>query len=233
MQSREHPNSLKFMGVDIVAPDGVLRPRVETETLGRYAVERLGLLDMRNDIRVLDMCCGSGNLAVAIATQVPSCRVWAADLTDSAVDVTKLNIELNRLSDRVEVRQGDLFAALACDGLEGTIDIIVCNPPYISTARLESTSANLLLDEPREAFDGGPFGLSIHQRIVRDALAFLKPDGLLLCEFGEGQARQVATLVTRTKAYHPPEFVVNAEGIPSVAVARRLSAGLKPESPTS
>jgi len=224
MPTGEHRNSLKFMGVDIVAPGGVLKPRAETETLGRHAVERLTQLHGNSAIRVVDMCCGSGNLAVAIATQVPDCRVWAADLTESAVSVTKLNVELNRLSERVEVRQGDLFAAFADDGLEGTIDLIVCNPPYISAARLDGPSAELLVDEPREAFDGGPFGLSIHQRLVRDALAFLKPDGLLMCEFGEGQARQVGTLITRAKAYHPPEFVMNSEGVPRVAVARRLSS---------
>ena len=214
--------SLKFMDVDIIAPEGVLKPRAETEILGKRAVEHLLQIGVNRPIRVIDMCCGSGNLAVAIAIHIPDCRVWAADLTEAAVRTAKRNVELHRLSDRIEVRQGNLFAALDGDRLEETIDLIICNPPYISAGRLDGPSADLLLKEPREAFDGGPFGLSIHQRLIRDAVVFLKPGGLLMCEFGEGQYRQVASLIERSKAYHPPENVLDPNGIPRVAVARRL-----------
>ena len=222
MPPGEPQASLKFMDVDIIAAADVLKPRAETEILGRRAVEQLLQIGVVRPIRVVDMCCGSGNLAVAIAIHVPDCRVWAADLTDSAVIAAKRNIERHGLSNRVEIRQGNLFAALEGDGLEGTIDLVVCNPPYISAARLDGPSAQLLLEEPREAFDGGPFGLSIHQRLIRDAVAFLKPGGFLMCEFGEGQDRQVASLIGRSKAYHPYENVLDAKGIPRVAVARRL-----------
>ncbi|MBY3224456.1 peptide chain release factor N(5)-glutamine methyltransferase [Rhizobium laguerreae] len=222
MATEEPRASQKFMDVDITAPEGVLKPRAETEILGKRAVEYLLRIGLDRPIRVIDMCCGSGNLAVAIALHVPDCRVWAADLTEAAVRAAKRNVERHKLSDRIEIRQGDLFAAFAADNLKDTVDLVVCNPPYISAARLDGPSADLLLKEPREAFDGGPFGLSIHQRLIRDAVMFLKPDGLLMCEFGEGQHRQVAALIERSKAYHRYEQVVDTIGIPRVAVVRRL-----------
>ncbi|MBY3530798.1 peptide chain release factor N(5)-glutamine methyltransferase [Rhizobium laguerreae] len=222
MATEEPQASQKFMDVDIIAPEGVLKPRAETEILGKRAIEYLLRIGLDRPIRVMDMCCGSGNLAVAIALHVPDCRVWAADLTEAAVRAAKRNVERHKLSDRVEIRQGDLFAAFDGDNLNDTVDLVVCNPPYISAARLDGPGANLLLKEPREAFDGGPFGLSIHQRLIRDAVAFLKPGGLLMCEFGEGQDRQVASLIARSRGYHPPESVPDPNGIPRVAVARRL-----------
>lgn len=214
------PRLHRFMSVMLeLAPD-VLVPRQETELLGRSAVA--ALRDGSADPVVIDMCCGSGNLALAIATEFPSARIWGADLTDSTVAVARRNAERLALQDRVAIRQGDLFGALDGDDLAGAVDMIVCNPPYISTARLEGESAHLLDAEPREAFDGGPYGISIHQRLVRDAVSFLKPGGWLLFEFGLGQDRQVAALIARAKAYEPVSFAADEAGVPRVARVRKL-----------
>lgn len=208
-----------FMGVELeLAPD-VLVPRKETELLGKQAVDVLRSL--KGEPIVIDMCCGSGNLALGIATALPAVRMWGADLTDETVALARRNVSRLGLSGRVAIHQGDLFGALAGQGLEGRVDVIVCNPPYISTARLEGESAHLLENEPREAFEGGPYGISIHQRLVREAADFLKPGGWLLFEFGEGQNRQVAALVARTRAYEPVSFAEDENGLPRVAVTRR------------
>ena len=213
----------RFMGVELELSPDVLVPRAETELLGQRAVAALG--DAGDGAVVVDMCCGSGNLALAIAAAVPSARVWGADLTDGTVALARRNAERLGLSERVAIRQGDLFGALAGEGLEGRVDMVVCNPPYISTARLEGESAHLLESEPREAFDGGPYGISIQQRLVREAADFLKPGGWLLFEFGEGQHRQVAALVSRARAYEPLIFAEDGQGRPRVAIARRLGEG--------
>lgn len=209
------------MGIELELAPGVLVPRQETELLGNHAVSLLGR-DGDAPV-VVDMCCGSGNLALAIASAVPSARVWGADLTDETVALARRNARRLGLEGRVSIRQGDLFGALAGDGLEGRADMVVCNPPYISTARLEGESAHLLGSEPRAAFDGGPYGISILQRLVREAPAFLKPDGWLVFEFGEGQDRQVAALVARARAYAPVTFARDAAGTPRVAAVRRLA----------
>lgn len=210
------------MGVELELAPGVLVPRQETELLGERAVSALRA--MGGEPLVVDMCCGSGNLALAIAATLPSARVWGADLTNDTVALARRNARRLGLGERVDIRQGDLFGALAGQGLEGRVDMVVCNPPYISTTRLEGESAHLLENEPREAFDGGPYGISIHQRLVREAPAFLRPGGWLMFEFGEGQHRQVAALVARIRAYEPVTFAEDGQGRPRVAIARRLAA---------
>jgi release factor glutamine methyltransferase len=166
------------------------------------------------------MCCGAGNLACAVAAHVPSARVWASDLTDGCIEWTRRNVTHLHLENRVTVGQGDLFAGLDGFGLDGSIDVIVCNPPYISTGRLDTERAVLLELEPREAFDGGPYGLSIHQRVFADAPRFLKPGGWLLMEFGLGQHRQVKILADRAKPFTETAFVNDASGAPRVVVTR-------------
>jgi release factor glutamine methyltransferase len=211
----------RFMGIELELSEDVLVPREETELLGQNAVAILR--EQPENCLVIDMCCGSGNLTLAIASEIRSARVWGADLTDSTVALARRNTERLGLEDRVSIRQGDLFAALQADELKSGVDMIVCNPPYISTGRFDGDCAHLLEHEPREAFDGGPYGISIHQRLIRDAVDYLKPGGWLLFEFGEGQDRQAAALVARTKAYDTVEFAQDGEGKPRVALARRTS----------
>jgi release factor glutamine methyltransferase len=209
-----------FMGLQLLVAPGALVPRAETELLGTRAVsvaERLR--SGAGPVRVVDMCCGSGNLACAIAVHVPEADVWACDLTDECVELSRRNVEHLALAGRVRVRQGDLFGALSADGLEGQVDLVVCNPPYISSARLAQRSD--LSEEPREAFDGGPYGLSIHQRVLREALSYLKPSGVILFEFGLGQDRQLVKLLERTRQYESVELVADAAGENRVVSARR------------
>jgi len=206
----------RFMDVELLVERGVLVPRAETELLGNTALELLP-----DGARIIDMCCGSGNLACALASRLPQARVWASDLTDACVSLAKRNAEFAGVQDRVVVRQGDLFSALK--ELEGSIDLIVCNPPYISQAKLAGERAALLENEPREAFDGGPYGLSIHQRVVKEALPFLKPGGHLLFEIGLGQDRQVRLLLERARAYEGLRTVANDAGEVRVIAARKIN----------
>jgi HemK-like putative methylase len=211
-------SSCRFLEVDLFLAPGVLVPRRETEVLGRSAI---GILDrLTGAATVVDMCCGSGNLALAMARHCPATRIWAADLTDTAVALARRNVSRYALGDRITVAQGDLFAAIENAGIEGRVDMVVCNPPYISSSRLENESAYLLDNEPRAAFDGGPYGISILQRLVRAAVDYLKPDGWLLFEFGEGQERLAASLLARTGAYGEPSFALSG-GKPRVAIAGR------------
>jgi len=212
----------RFMDVELLVAPGALVPRPETELLGRTAVKLLsGGAAEPGRLRVLDMCCGSGNLACGIAAALPQARVWASDLTDGCVSLARRDVEHLGLGERVSVHQGDLFASLDGLGLEGTIDAIVCNPPYISTGKLGAERATLLEHEPREAFDGGPYGLTIHQRVIKEALAFLKPGGYLSFEIGAGQDRQVSLLFDRSRAYHEVEKSTDAASQPRVVSAKK------------
>ena len=210
----------RFMGVELIVAEGALAPREETELLGNTALAAIRSSGSAAP-RVIDMCCGSGNLACAIAHHLPAARVWASDLTDGCIAVTRRNVEHVGVSNRVVVAQGDLFGGLAGLGIEGAIDAVVCNPPYISQGKLATDRAELLDHEPREAFDGGPYGLSIQQRVVKEALPFLRPGGILLFEIGLGQDRQVKMLFDRAKVYEDIQLAANAAGEVRVVSGRK------------
>ena len=168
------------------------------------------------------MCCGSGNLACALGSYAAGAQVRASDLTDGAVALARRNVMRLGLEASVHVAQGDLFASFDGLGLAGTIDLITCNPPSISTRRLENERHTLRVHEPREAFDGGPYGRSIHQRVVSEARAFLRPGGVLLFEIGQGQERQVEMLFRRARAHGAVETRRDAAGHVRVVFARKL-----------
>jgi release factor glutamine methyltransferase len=212
-----------WMGLAFETNEHVLVPRQETQLLGRTGLELLKTVEAA-PIRVIDMCCGAGNLACALAHARPDIRVWASDLTDACVALARKNVARHGLEARVDVRQGDLFSSLAEDELVGSVDLIVCNPPYISTGKLESERAHLLDGQPREAFDAGPYGLAIHQRVIADAPRYLKPESWLIMEIGLGQQRQIAHLFSRVKRYEKEQSWADENGAPRVMGARISSA---------
>jgi release factor glutamine methyltransferase len=210
-----------FLGVDLLVDGGALVPRQETELLGRTALAQLRRLAPDGDgVLMIDLCCGSGNLACALAVALPGLRAHAADLTDGCVSLARRNVASLRLTDRVTVHQGDLFDAFDVAGLAGRVDVIVANPPYISSGRLERDRALLARHEPREAFDGGPYGLSIHQRLINGAPQWLRPEGWLFCELGLGQGKQLRRLFDRAGAYDEVAFACDPAGNERVAMAR-------------
>ena len=208
-----------FMGLDLETTDHVLIPREETELLARTALDLLTEMSAPAPC-VIDMCCGSGNLACSLAHARPVLRVWASDLTDPCVALARRNVARLGLGARVDVRQGDLFAGLAGADLEGRVDLVVSNPPYISTGRLAGESAHLLDGQPREAFDAGPYGLTIHKRLINEAPRFLRPGGFLAFEIGRGQDRQIDHLFSRAPMFETPRRVNDSSGVPRVVVAR-------------
>lgn len=207
------------MSIELEIGPGVLVPRAETELLGHTALDLIA--DADSPV-VIDMCCGSGNLALAIAAARPGARVYASDLTDETVGLARRNSERLGLKGRVTIAQGDMFTGLAVYDLIGRVDLVVCNPPYISTTKLETDSAHLLVNEPREAFDAGPYGIAIQQRLIAEAAPFLRSGGWLAFEFGAGQDRQAKALLSRARLYTPPKFTCDKAGLPRVALVQKL-----------
>lgn len=210
-----------FMGLELLIAPGALVPRPETELLGTTALDVLRRMNLSAP-RVVDMCCGAGNLACAIAHYAPAAQVWASDLTDGCVEVARRNVAHHEMADRVSVLRGDLFSAFSSLKLDSTIDVIVCNPPYISENRLEGDRAHLTELEPREAFAAGPYGLSIHMRVIKDAPRYLRRGGFLLFEVGLGQDRQVIRLLERSKSFEGIRAVTNEAGEGRVVVGHTI-----------
>lgn len=211
----------EFMGLLLETSTDCLVPRKETELLARTAIEVLSTSNIANPI-VIDMCCGSGNIACAIAHHLPNATVIACDLTPSCIELGRKNAVRLGLESRLSFFQGDLFNAIEHLNLIGKVDGIFCNPPYISSGKLSTDRASLLANEPQEAFDGGPYGLTIHQRVLSDAPQYLKEGGWLAFEFGVGQERQLSILFQRLKQFYTQtEIKYNGEGIPRVIISTK------------
>jgi release factor glutamine methyltransferase len=189
----------------------VLVPRPDTEILVEVALVRTARCSM--SARVLDLCTGSGCVAITLAAERPTLRVDAVDLSADAITVARENAI--RLGAVFPVRWlvGDLFAPIDAEGY----DLITANPPYIPESEIATLPADIRAFEPHAALSGGADGLEVTRRIVRDAPRFLGESGVLAVEIGSGQGDQVAGLfaeagfvdVERKKDYGGHERVVS------------------------
>jgi release factor glutamine methyltransferase len=196
----------RFFGVELIAGPGALIPRKETEIVGRAALSKLkSLVAERGQALVLDVCTGSGNLALAYAFSEPRCRVFGADLSQEAVDLAGRNLHFTGLGDRVEFRQGNLLDPFESPEFLGKVDLLSCNPPYISSRKVPTMVREISEFEPELAFDGGPFGVSILTKLIRNAPRFLKPDSWLCFEVGLGQGPALARQLQNSEAFSQVE----------------------------
>jgi ribosomal protein L3 glutamine methyltransferase len=131
---------------------------------------------------VLDLCTGSGCLAILAARHFPNARIDAVDVSKGAIDVAARNIAEHGLEQRITLHRGDLFAPLG----EARYDLIISNPPYVDAEGMAALPPECRA-EPKIAFDGGADGLAIIRRILNEASAHLTPQGGLLCEIGRGR----------------------------------------------
>jgi release factor glutamine methyltransferase len=187
----------RFMDLEMLAGPEALIARNETELLARTALAHLP----SPESRVVDVCTGSGNVAIAIAHHAPDARVWASDLSADAVALACRNAASLGLAARVSFRVGDLLAPFDEPDFLGRVDMLTCNPPYISSARVDAMPRETAGHEPRLAFDGGPLGIRILRRLVIEAPSWLAHGGMLVFEVGAGQARGVRRLMEQQGAY--------------------------------
>ena len=174
----------EFYGCKIKVDERALIPRPETETLADVAVKSI-----EDGFKVLDMCTGSGCIAVSVAKKCAGRRVsvTASDLSDAAIMLAKENAQLNGVN--VEFVQSDLFT-----NVRGRFNLIICNPPYIKTADIAGLQKEVREYEPRIALDGGEDGLEFYRRIAKTIRRYLARDGVLLLECVEGQTEEILKL---------------------------------------
>ncbi len=178
----------EFYGRPFQVDARVLIPRPETEGLVEAV---LRTLPTEGPLRLLDVATGSGCIAVTLAAERPGAAVVATDIDAGACELAQANAEAHLVGNRVRVRQGDLFAAVAG---EAPFDAVVSNPPYVRTVELKGLQAEVQR-EPRLALDGGPEGLSVMALVVEGAYDVLVPGGLLALEMGEEQGAAVRNLL--------------------------------------
>jgi len=183
--------STGFMGLEFKVSPDVLIPRPETELLVEEALKIL-----TPDARVLELCTGSGCIALSIMKLFPGLTMVASDISRSAVELAMENAEalgvpMGDGPGRIEFRIGDLF-----EHITGKFDLILVNPPYIRTEEIKNLQEEVRDHDPRIALDGGPDGLFFYRRLIHESGSFLNPGGRLLMEIGHDQADDIKAIAS-------------------------------------
>ena len=208
-----------FWTIDLAIDGSVLVPRPETELLVEAAISAIA---RDGPAQVLDLGVGSGAILLSILNERPMARGVGVDVSERAVEIARCNAERLGLSDRVEIRRADWWR-----GVEGEFDVIVANPPYISTAEFEHLSAEVTRYEPRLALDGGPDGLGAHRKIIGGLQAHLRSGGGFALEVGDKQSGVVRRLADEAGLVTDPPLL-DLAGIPRAVKGRKVAPTEKP-----
>jgi release factor glutamine methyltransferase len=193
--------STSFYGLEMAVNRHALVPRPETELLAelgwQFLQGRAGSLQPaaarsenapHQDLYALDFGTGTGCIAIALAAKCPTPKIVATDISTDALTLARENAARHNVSERIEFLQGDGFAALSTDT---RFDLIISNPPYIPSAEIATLQPEVRDFDPRTALDGGVDGLGFYRMFSAQAKSFLKPDGKIMLEFGDGQAEAI------------------------------------------
>jgi len=211
----------EFYGLDFLVTPDVLIPRPETELL----VE--GVIALAADQRsaaplIVDIGTGSGCIAIALAAHVPSARIIAIDLSPASLVVARKNGELHGVLDRIEFIEGDLFAPILNRGLEGAVDYVASNPPYVAGVDSGSLQREVRDWEPPAALYGGDAGLCFYDRLLSQSRTFVRAGGHLVCEIGYGQFDAINHMID-SEAWELVDVMADLQGIPRTLTIRRIS----------
>ena len=178
----------EFFGLDFEVTPAALIPRPETETLVELVL--LFAQERGEALTIADIGTGSGAIAVSLAHTLPGSRVIATDISPEALNLARCNAERHAVANQIDFRQGDVLTPLDCE-----VDVIATNLPYVRTDEWRALPPELAEHEPRVAFDGGPDGLDLIRRLLRDAPSRLRRGGALFAEISYEQAEAALSLV--------------------------------------
>jgi release factor glutamine methyltransferase len=204
----------EFWSLDFVVDERVLVPRPETEGIVEAARDLL-----RPGCRVVDVGTGSGNIIVAVASEMKRGEWHAVDISRSALEVAAANIRTHGLEGKVSLACSDLLDVF--DPARESFDAILSNPPYIPSAEIDRLQPEVVGHEPRIALDGGADGLGVVRRLVNEAATRLRPGGIIIMEVGEGQAAVVREMMTEQLGYRRTHVRRDLAGIERIVVGER------------
>ena len=210
----------EFWGLELRIGPEVLCPRPETELLVELALEALR---EKESSRVLDICTGSGAVALALASELPGAEVAATDISAPALDIARENSLALGLDSRISWLHGDLFAPVAAAG--GFFDVITANPPYVTQGEWEALSPEVKDFDPALALLGGEDGLDLIRPILAGAPAHLRAGSTLLIEIGYKQGRAALDIARKTGAYEKVHLAKDLAGVERTLVCERGDYG--------
>lgn len=186
-------NCQEFMGLNFYVDENVLIPQPDTEILVEETINIANEIQNKSQIKILDMCTGSGAIGISISKLLKNVKVYVSDISNEALNVAKKNSEKNTVN--IDFIQSDLFENFSKDY---KFDIIVSNPPYIKTEVIKTLSEEVK-KEPILALDGGQDGLDFYKNIIKEARNFLNADGYLALEIGYDQREAVEKIFIENK----------------------------------
>jgi len=200
-----------FMGMTFGVSEDVLIPRHDTETVVEKAEEIIG----KNKIKtVLDLCSGSGVIAISLAKRKPGLKVTATDVSGAAKKLTLANAKRHGV--KMDFLLGDLYEPVG----RKKFDLIISNPPYIPREVIGTLEDEVRRFEPQNALDGGPDGLDFYHKIIKDAPAHLNKVGWLVLEIGHDQGEAVTDMLRETEAFEEIQVFSDLAGHDRTVVAR-------------
>lgn len=205
-------HSQEFMGLSFYVDKNVLIPRFDTESL---VIEILELIKNQENLNILDMCTGSGAIAISLAKKIKGCHIYAADISVKALNVAKINNQLNATN--VEFIKSNMFKNIS----RKDFDIIVSNPPYIETTNIQYLNQDVQ-QEPKIALDGGEDGLKFYRILAKQAYQYLKPNGLLVMEIGYNQKQSVTKILKSTEKYQKINCKKDFDGNDRIILCKTL-----------
>lgn len=196
-------NKQEFMGLKFYVDENVLIPQPDTEILVEEVISICrydALVNPHKNIKILDLCTGSGAIGISIAKNIENCNVILSDISKQALNIAKKNCVVVDILDnpnkQIKIIQSDLFKNIK----EKNFDIIVSNPPYIETKTIETLDKEVQM-EPKLALDGGEDGLNLYRRIIKEAYKYLNNNGILALEIGYNQKDKVINLIKSSNMY--------------------------------
>lgn len=219
---------VNFYGNELVVKKGVFIPRPETEILVDTVIKEVtgarrhpptnpGQATHDAPLYILDLCTGSGNIAISLTKALPRCKITASDISDTALETAADNAQLNSVSGRIDFINADLLDIP--ERYANVFDIIVSNPPYISSKGITGLRKEVKRD-PVEALDGGIDGMDFYRRIAETGCGFLKDNGILAMELAGDLSREIKKLIEDTGYYTDIEIFKDLNGIERVIRCR-------------
>ena len=209
----------EFYGLDFIVTPDVLIPRPETE----FLIERvlMAVAELKQDSPlIVDVGTGSGCIAVTLAKQLPGARLIATDVSSAALAVARTNAERHSMLARIQFLEGDLLAPLAKRGVDGSVDLVVSNPPYVTEDCREVLQREVRDWEPGAALFGGADGMAFYRRLLADTPQILKLDGYVVLEIGFSQIDSISEMV-KDSAFRLLDITRDLQNIPRTLCLRR------------
>lgn len=212
----------EFYGLEFKVTPAVLIPRPETEFLVEQIIKLSQAKPEIVEPFIVDVGTGSGCIAITLARHIPGARVVAIDISRAALEVARENATRHGVADQIEFLEGDLLAPLDGRGLEGSVDFLASNPPYVPLTDAATMQREVRDWEPMGALFAGNDGLSFYKRLLEEGRAYIKPGGYLVCEIGYGQLDAIRQMIAASD-WRLETVTDDLQGIPRTLAVRKVS----------